>query len=280
MEYFTLNNGVKMPALGLGTYKIKGDPAQTECAVHDALNAGYRLFDTAAMYGNEGELSTALKSADVPREDLFLTTKVWFTNFEEEACRQSLENSFRLLQTDYLDLVLLHWPYGNVYTAWRVLEEYYKAGRIRAIGVSNMSPYRLVDLVKFNEIVPAVDQVETNLYCQRQDWHKWYEKYHVVHQAYAPLGRAKLQEAAKEPAVQNLMKKYNKSAAQIVLKFLIQCGISAIPKSTHKERIEENVKLFDFTLDEVELESLRALDRKTPQVGRPEDAEWVEDFIN
>lgn len=280
MKYFTLNNGVKMPVLGLGTYKIQGDPEQTEQAVADALNAGYRLFDTAAMYKNEEELGAALSHSGVSREELFLTTKVWFTDFEEEDCRHSIERSLRLLQTDYLDLVLLHWPYGNVYTAWRVLEEYYKNGIIRAIGVSNFSPYRLVDLVKFNTVVPAVNQVETNLYCQRQEEHKWFEKYGVVHQAYAPLGRAKLQEAAQEPVVQKLAEKYQKTAAQVVLKFLIQCGVSVIPKSTHKERIEENVKLFDFTLDDVELEKLRALDRKTPQVGRPEDAAWVENFIN
>lgn len=280
MKYFTLNNGIKMPVLGLGTYKIQGDPEQTEQAVDAALNAGYRLFDTAAMYKNEEELGAALSHSGVSREDLFLTTKVWFTDFEEEDCRHSIERSLRLLQTDYLDLVLLHWPYGNVYTAWRVLEEYYKNGIIRAIGVSNFSPYRLVDLVKFNTVVPAVNQVETNLYCQRQEEHKWFEKYGVVHQAYAPLGRAKLQEAAQEPVVRKLVEKYQKTAAQIVLKFLIQCGVAVIPKSTHKERIEENVKLFDFTLDDVELEELRALDRKNPQVGRPEDPAWVEDFIN
>lgn len=277
MEYVTLNNGVKMPLAGFGTYRVESSQTCQE-SIAQAVEAGYRLIDTASFYGNEEYLGTAVKQAGVPREALFITTKVWFTDFEREACRASLEKSFQKLGLEYLDLVLLHWPFGNVYAAWRVLEEYYKAGRIRAIGVSNMDGVGLVDLIRFHSVVPAVNQIETHLYCQQQETALWMKKYNVVHQAYAPLGHGMAKEMFAEPLVQKLAQKYGKTPVQIVLRFLTGQGISVIPKSVHPERIRENIQIFDFTLEAGEEESLRSLDRDIPLIGKIRDPEKLLDL--
>ena len=275
MEYVKLNNGINMPILGLGTFQST-DPQVCEKSIIEAIQAGYRLIDTAQAYGNEEAVGAAIKNCGIAREELFITTKVWFRNYEPEACRASLEESMSKLGLDYLDMILLHWPLGNVYAAWRVLEEYYRSGRVRAIGVSNMDPDRVIDLITFNEIKPALNQIEAHLYCQRQSDRQWMKKYGVAVQAYAPLGQGRAKQMFSEVEVQNLANKYNKTSAQILLRFLTQLGFSVIPKSVHAERIKENIDILDFALSQEEMLKLIALDTNQPMIGRAQDSELVE----
>ena len=279
MEYITLNNGVKMPVLGFGTYQVT-DPEECKNSVLTAIRAGYRLIDTAVAYGNEeavgAGIKTALDEGAVKREELFITTKMWFRAYETEDCRRAMEGSLGKLGLDYIDMVLLHWPFGNVYAAWRVLEEYYEAGKIRAIGVSNMEADRLIDLVTFNKVKPALNQIETHLYCQRQEEKVWLKKYGVAHQAYAPLGQGRVSEMFSEAAVKEIAEKYGKTPAQVLLRFLIQSEVAVIPKSVHEERIKENIDVFDFELKPDEMDALKKLDKASPMIGRPEEPDKVE----
>lgn len=272
MEYLTLNNGVPMPLIGFGTFMLGGETC-TE-AVTAAIESGYRMIDTAEAYGNEKEVGEGIRRSGIDRWELFLVTKVNFKSYEhaEQTVMQSPEN----LQTDYLDLLLLHWLFANYYAAWRTLEKLYGDGRVRAIGVSNFEPDRLLDLIAYNKIVPAVDQIETNLYCQRGAERVWMDKKQVAHMAYAPLGQGNWNEMFQEPAVLALARKYGKTPAQILLRFLTQNGIAVIPRSTRPEHIRENFVLFDFTLTLDEMAQLAALDRKEPLIGRPEAPELVE----
>lgn len=274
-----LNNGVEMPMLGFGTYQVT-DPEECKNSVLTAIRAGYRLIDTAVAYGNEAAVGSGIKAAldegIVKREDLFITTKMWFRAYETEDCRNAMEESLRKLGLDYIDMVLLHWPFGNVYAAWRVLEEYYKAGKIRAIGVSNMEADRLIDLITFNKVKPALNQIETHLYCQRQEEKVWLQKYDVAHQAYAPLGQGHANEMFSEQAVKEIAAKYGKTPAQVLLRFLIQSDVAVIPKSVHAERITENIDVFDFELTADEMNVLKKLDKASPMIGRPEEPDKVE----
>ena len=272
MEYLTLNNGVPMPLIGFGTFMLGGETC-TE-AVTAAIEIGYRMIDTAEAYGNEKEVGEGIRRSGIDRWELFLVTKVNFKSYEhaEQTVMQSPEN----LQTDYLDLLLLHWLFANYYAAWRTLEKLYGDGRVRAIGVSNFEPDRLLDLIAYNKIVPAVDQIETNLYCQRGAERVWMDKKQVAHMAYAPLGQSNRNEMFQEPAVLALARKYGKTPAQILLRFLTQNGIAVIPRGTRPEHIRENFVLFDFTLTLDEMAQLAALDRKEPLIGRPEAPELVE----
>lgn len=272
MQTITLNNGVRMPVLGFGTFQTADDVC--EASVGAALAAGYRLIDTAQAYGNEAAVGRAIKHSGIPREDIFLTTKVNFTSYEDahSAVCASLEN----LQVSYLDLVLLHWPFGNVYAAWRELEKLCDEKVIRAIGVSNFEPDRLVDLISYNRIRPAINQIETHLYCQRQQAHIWEDKYGVAHEAYAPLGQGRAKEMFQEPDVRALAQKYGKTAAQILLRFQLQNQVVVIPKSTHEARMRENIDVFDFRLTSEEMQALRLLDRRAPMIGTPEDPAKVE----
>ena len=272
MEYLTLNNGVPMPLIGFGTFMLGGETC-TE-AVTAAIESGYRMIDTAEAYGNEKEVGEGIRRSGIDRRELFLVTKVNFKSYEhaEQTVMQSPEN----LQTDYLDLLLLHWLFANYYAAWRTLEKLYGDGRVRAIGVSNFEPDRLLDLIAYNKIVPAVDQIETNLYCQRGAERVWMDKKQVAHMAYAPLGQGNRNEMFQEPAVLALARKYGKTPAQILLRFLTQNGTAVIPRSTRPEHIRENFVLFDFTLTLDEMAQLAALDRKEPLIGRPEAPELVE----
>lgn len=272
MEYLTLNNGVPMPLIGFGTFMLGGETC-TE-AVTAAIESGYRMIDTAEAYGNEKEVGEGIRRSGIDRWELFLVTKVNFKSYEhaEQTVMQSPEN----LQTDYLDLLLLHWLFANYYAAWRTLEKLYGDGRVRAIGVSNFEPDRLLDLIAYNKIVPAVDQIETNLYCQRGAERVWMDKKQVAHMAYAPLGQGNRNEMFQEPAVLALARKYGKTPAQILLRFLTQNGTAVIPRSTRPEHIRENFVLFDFTLTLDEMAQLAALDRKEPLIGRPEAPELVE----
>ena len=232
------------------------------------------MIDTAEAYGNEKEVGEGIKQSGIDRKELFLVTKVNFKSYEnaEQTVMQSLAN----LQTDYIDLLLLHWPFANYYAAWRTLEKLYDAGKIRAIGVSNFEPDQLLDLIAYNKVIPAVNQIETNLYCQRSTERDWMDKKQVAHMAYAPLGQGNRNEMFTEPAVLALTEKYNKTPAQILLRFLTQKGIVVIPRSTQPEHIKENFDLFDFTLTTDEMEQLSVLDQKKPMIGKPETPELVE----
>lgn len=272
MEWIQLNNGVKMPTLGFGTFLNRDD--ECEKSVCAAIQAGYRLIDTAEAYGNEEQVGNGISASGIDRTELFLVTKVHFRSYEN--ARESVLSSLEQLKTSYLDLVLLHWPFGNYYAAWRELERLYQEGKIRAIGISNFDPDRMIDLISFNKIKPAVNQIETHLYCQRINEHKWEEKYGVSHMSYAPLGQARANEMFTEPTVTSLAKKYSKTPAQILLRYQIQNGVIVIPKSVHQDRIRENIDVFDFTLSTEELERLKKLDKANPMIGNPENPERVE----
>ena len=272
MEYLTLQNGVQMPLVGFGTFMLSGETCVK--AVTKASQCGYRMIDTAEAYGNEKEVGAGIRASGIDRRELFLVTKVNFKSYEhaEQTVMQSLEN----LGTDYLDLLLLHWPFANYYGAWRALEKLYEAGKVRAIGVPNFEPDQLLDLIAYNKVIPAVDQIETNLYCQRSAERGWMDKKQVAHMAYAPLGQGNRNEMFREPAVLALAEKYGKTPAQVLLRFLTQKGIAVIPRSTQPEHIRENFALFDFKLTADELAQLSALDKKEPLIGKPETPELVE----
>ena len=272
MEYLTLQNGVQMPLVGFGTFMLSGETCVK--AVAEAIQRGYRMIDPAEAYGNEKVVGAGIRASGIDRRELFLVTKVNFKSYEhaEQTVMQSLEN----LGTDYLDLLLLHWPFANYYGAWRALEKLYEAGKVRAIGVSNFEPDQLLDLIAYNKVAPAVDQIETNLYCQRSAERGWMDKKQVAHMAYAPLGQGNRNEMFREPAVLALAEKYGKTPAQVLLRFLTQKGIAVIPRSTQPEHIRENFALFDFKLTADELAQLSALDKKEPLIGKPETPELVE----
>ena len=275
MEYLTLNNSIQMPAVGFGTFMLGGQTCVN--AVAAAIESGYQMIDTAEAYGNEKEVGAGIKASGIDRKDLFLVTKVNFKSYEntEQAVIKSLAN----LQTDYIDLLLLHWPFANYYAAWRSLEKLYTDGKIRAVGVSNFEPDQLLDLIAYNKIVPAVNQIETNLYCQRTTERGWMDKEHVAHMAYAPLGQGNRNEMFQEPAVLALAQKYRKTPAQVLLRFLTQRSIAVIPRSTQPTHIRENFALFDFTLTAEEMEQLSLLDKKQPLIGNPETPELVESSL-
>ena len=272
MEYLTFNNGIQMPIVGFGTFMLSGETCTQ--SVVSAINSCYRMIDTAEAYGNEREVGEGIKQSGINREELFLVTKVNFKSYEtaEQTVLQSLSN----LQTDYIDLLLLHWPFANYYAAWHALEKLFAEGKIRAIGVSNFEPDQLLDLIAYNKVVPAVNQIETNLYCQRITERMWMDKKNVAHMAYAPLGQGNRNEMFREPVVLALAKKYKKSSAQILLRFLTQKGIAVIPRSSQMKHIKENIDLFDFSLTSDELSQLSALDKKEPLIGKPETPELVE----
>ena len=259
MEYVTLANGVKMPQLGYGVYQVTKE--ECERCVADALKAGYRHIDTAQSYFNEEEVGNALKKSGIPREELFITTKVWIEHYGYEACRESVLESLRKLQLDYLDLVLLHQPFADYYGAWRALEELYAEGKLRAIGVSNFYPDRLVDICSFSRIKPMVNQVETHPHNQQKTAHEWMNKYGVVHEAWAPFGEGR-GGLFTDPVLAKIGAKYGKTVAQVILRWHIQRGIVVIPKSTHSERMAENFNVFDFALSEEDMKEITVEERK------------------
>lgn len=272
MNKITLNNGIQMPMLGFGTFLMGGE--ECEESVLSALHNGYRMIDTAEAYGNEEAVGNAIVRSGIPREELFLVTKVNFRSYEN--ARETVESSLKKLKTDYLDLVLLHWPFGNYYAAWRELENLYQEGKIRAIGVSNFDPDRLIDLIEFNKVVPAVNQIETHLLCQRRKEHEWLEKYHVQHMAYAPLGQGRKNEMFEVPVLVEIAKVHGKTPAQVALRFLMQSGVVVIPKSVHETRIKENFDVFDFELTVDEMAKLAEMDTAIPMIGNPENPVMVE----
>ena len=257
MEHVTLNNGVKMPVLGYGVYQV--DAAETERCVLDAISVGYRLIDTAQAYGNEAGVGNAMEKCGVPREELFITTKVWVSNGGYEKAKASIEESLKKLKTDYIDLLLIHQPFNDYYGTYRAMTEAYKAGKIRAIGVSNFYPDRLVDLCQFVEVIPAVNQVETHVFQQQKKAHEVMEKYGVQHESWGPFAEGR-KDFFTNPVLTEIGKRHGKSAAQTALRFLIQSGVVVIPKSAHKERMIQNIDVFDFELDASDMTAIQALD--------------------
>ncbi len=259
METVTLNNGVKMPLVGFGVFQIE-DADECERCVLDALDTGYRLIDTAQAYYNEEAVGRALQKTTVPREEIFLTTKVWVTEFSYEKAKASVLESMRKLQVDYLDLVLIHQCLSDYYGAYHALEDLYAEGKIRVIGISNFSAERMADIATFNKVVPAVNQVETHLFWQQHELHKWMKKYNIQHEAWGPLAQHRIKEIIDNPVVKEIAAKYGKTPTQVALRFTVQRGIVVIPKTTSKDRMKENLDLFDFSLDDGEIEKLKAID--------------------
>lgn len=276
MEYVTLSNGVKMPRLGYGVYQVTKD--ECERCVSDALKVGYRHIDTAQSYFNEEEVGNAIKKSGIPREELFITTKVWIEHYGYEECRKSVIESMRKLQLDYIDLVLLHQPFADYYGAWRALEELYAEGKLRAIGVSNFNPDRLVDICSFSRIKPMVNQVETHPHNQQKAAHEWMNKYGVVHEAWAPFGEGR-GGLFTDPVLEKIAAKYGKTTAQVMLRWHIQRGIAVIPKSTHIERMKENSDVFGFTLSDEDMQAIAVLDKEQSSFFSHTDPNMVEWFV-
>ena len=257
MEYTTLNNGVKMPVLGYGVYQV--DPAEAERCVLDAISVGYRSIDTAQAYANEEGVGNAIVKCGVPREELFITTKVWISNAGYEKAKASIEESLRKLQTDYIDLLLIHQPFGDYYGTYRAMEEAYKAGKVKAIGVSNFYPDRFIDISHFAEIKPAVNQVETHVFQQQKIAKEYMKKNGTQIESWGPFAEGK-NDYFNNPVLKEIGAGHGKSTAQVALRFLIQSGVVVIPKSTHVERMEENFNVFDFELTAEEMAKVEALD--------------------
>ena len=258
MEKVILNNGVAMPILGFGVYQIT-DEAQCEQAVLDAIQTGYRLIDTAMSYHNEEAVGRAIKKCGIPREELFITTKLWLADAGYEKTLKAFETSLSKLGLEYLDLYLIHQPVGDVYGSWRAMEKLYKEGKIRAIGVANFMPDRLVDFVLNNEIAPAINQVEVNPFCQRTYDQEIMEKKGVQIQSWGPFAEGR-NGLFQNETLKVIGEKYDKSIAQVVLRWLTQRGVVCIPKSVHKERIEQNFDVFNFSLDDEDLKLIASLD--------------------
>ena len=276
MEYAELNNGVKMPMLGYGVYQTP--PEETERCVLDAVSVGYRSIDTAQAYGNEEGVGSALAKSGLPREEFFLTTKVWISNAGYERAKASIEESLKKLQTSYLDLLLIHQPFGDYYGTYRAMEEAYREGKVRAIGVSNFYPDRLIDLYHFAEIKPSVNQIETHVFQQQETARKYLKARGVQIESWGPFAEGK-NDFFRNPALVEIGKRYGKTAAQTALRFLIQSGVVAIPKSVHRERMEENFQIFDFALTEEEMQKIRALDTGKSLFFSHYDPQTVEWFM-
>lgn len=279
MEYITLSNGVKMPILGYGVYQI----GKSDCkrCVLDALSVGFRHIDTAQSYFNEEEVGEAIKQSVIPRNEIFLTSKVWIEHYGYEECKKSVAESLKKLQTNYIDLMLLHQPFGDTYGAWKALVELYKEGKLKAIGVSNFGADRLVEFACFNKVKPMVNQIETNPLCQQVEARKWLDKYGVAHESWAPFGEGRNNLFTDETLVK-IGNKYNKSAAQVMLRWNIQRGVVVIPKSTHIERMKENFDVFDFMLTDEDMNKIAALDTKNSLFFshyNPEMVEWFAKMV-
>ena len=260
MNKITLNNGVEMPIIGFGVFQVN-DPKECEQSVIDAIQAGYRLIDTAASYMNEEAVGRAIKNSGVDRSELFITTKLWVQDTGYENTKKSFQKSLDKLQLDYLDLYLIHQPYGDVYGSWRALEELYKAGKVRAIGISNFQPDRVMDIIMFNEIVPAVNQIETHPFNQQIENQKFLADNNVQIESWGPFAEGK-NNLFQNELLGTIASKYNKSIAQVVLRWLTQRGVVVIPKSVRKERIIENFNIFDFELTVEDMEAIVSLDTK------------------
>ena len=261
MQTVKLNNGVEIPVLGFGVFQVT-DLAECERSVVDAISVGYRLIDTAQSYGNEEAVGRAIKKSSVPREELFITTKLWIQAPGYEGAKNAFANSLKKLQLDYLDMYLIHQPFGDVYGEWRAMEEFYKEGKVRAIGVSNFQPDRLMDLMIHNEVKPAVNQIEVNPFNQQIDAQKFLKENNVQPEAWAPFAEGK-QDIFKNELLLSIAAKHNKGVAQVILRWLTQRGIVALSKSVRKERMQENINVLDFELTPDEMNRITTLDTRT-----------------
>lgn len=276
MEFVTLSNGVKMPILGYGVYQV----AKEECerCVLDALKAGYRSIDTAQSYFNEEEVGSAIEKSGVAREDIFLTSKVWIEHYGYEECKKSVLKSMEKLRTDYIDLMLLHQPFADYYGAWKALEELYDEGKLKAIGISNFYPDRMIDLAVFSRIKPMVNQIEIHPFNQQQEAVEWNRKYGLQPEAWAPFGEGR-EGLFENETLKAIAAKHGKSTAQVMLRHHIQRGIVVIPKSTHRERMEENFNVFDFSLTDEEMQAISVLDKRRSVFFSHADPNTVEWFV-
>lgn len=275
MNYVTLENGVKMPQLGYGVYQVTRE--ECERCVLDALKVGYRLFDTAQSYFNEEEVGNAIVKSGVSREEIFLTSKVWIDHYGYEECRKSVLESLRKLKTDYIDLMLLHQPFSDYYGAYRALEDLYDEGKIKAIGISNFYPDRMVDLASFTRIKPMINQIEIHPYHQQVFSKEWHDKYGVQLEAWAPFGEGR-KNMFELSELKEIGDKYGKTVAQVILRWHLQRGIVVIPKSTHLERMKENFNVFDFELAQEDMDVISKLDKNESSFFSHQDPSIVEWF--
>ncbi|NMN02611.1 aldo/keto reductase [Bifidobacterium panos] len=276
MEYVTLHNGVKMPQLGYGVYQVTQD--ECERCVLDALEVGYRSLDTAQSYFNEEQVGSAIEKSGIDRKEIFLTSKVWIEHFGYEECKKSVLESMEKLRTDYLDLMLLHQPFGDTYGAWHALEELYRAGKLRAIGISNHYADRMVEFANFVDVKPMVNQMEVHPFNQQAQLKEWADKYDIRLEAWAPFGEGRNGLFANE-TLASIGKKYGKTTAQVMLRWHIQRGVIVIPKSTHKERMAENFNVFDFALSDEDMSAIAAMDTATSAFFSHQDPATVERFM-
>jgi diketogulonate reductase-like aldo/keto reductase len=263
MEKVVLNNGVEMPLLGFGVFQVT-NPGECENAVVDAIHTGYRMIDTAASYGNEAEVGNAIKRSGVAREELFITTKLWIQDTGYENTKKAFDKSLKRLQLDYLDLYLIHQPYGDIYGSWRAMEELYREGRVKAIGVSNFHPDRVMDLILHNKVVPAVNQIETHPFNQQIETQKFLKENNVQIESWGPFAEGK-NNIFKNELLLSIAGKYKKSVAQVILRWMTQREVIVIPKSVRKERMVENFTIFDFELNAEDMTSITSLDLKKSQ---------------
>lgn len=275
MNYVTLENGVKMPQLGYGVYQVTKE--ECERCVLNALKVGYRLFDTAQSYFNEEEVGNAIVKSGVSREEIFLTSKVWIDHYGYEECRKSVLESLRKLKTDYIDLMLLHQPFSDYYGAYRTLEDLYDEGKIKAIGISNFYPDRMVDLASFTRIKPMINQIEIHPYHQQVFSKEWHDKYGVQLEAWAPFGEGR-KNMFELSELKEIGDKYGKTVAQVILRWHLQRGIVVIPKSTHLERMKENFNVFDFELAQEDMDVISKLDKNESSFFSHQDPSIVEWF--
>ena len=273
MQTVILNNDVEMPQLGFGVFQVP-DPEECEKSILNALETGYRLVDTAAAYMNEEAVGKALSKSGIPRKDLFVTTKLWIQDAGYESTQKAFEKSLNKLQLDYMDLYLIHQPFGDVYGSWRAMEELYRDGKIKAIGISNFQPDRVMDLIVHNKVVPAVNQIETHPFCQQVEAQQFLIENKVQIESWGPFAEGKNNLFSNEVLLA-IGKKYDKSIAQVVLRWLTQRGVVAIPKSVHKERIVENFNIFDFELSSADMAEILALDQKQSSFFDHRDPEIV-----
>lgn len=276
MEYVTLANGVKMPQLGYGVYQVTKE--ECERCVLDALEVGYRSIDTAQSYFNEEEVGNAILKSGIDRKEIFLTSKVWLEHFSYEECKKSVLESLEKLRTDYIDLMLLHQPFGDVYGAWRALEELYEKGKIRAIGISNFYTDKMVEFANFTRIKPMVNQMEIHPLNQQKELKKWADKYNIRLEAWAPFGEGR-NGLFENEVLKKIGKKHGKTTAQVMLRWNLERGVIVIPKSVHKNRMIENFNVFDFTLDEEDMNLISNIDTETSAFFSHRDPAMVEWFV-
>ena len=274
MKYTILNNGIKMPMVGFGVFQIH-DAKTTQTVVEEAIKTGYRLIDTAQVYGNEEAVGKAIKASSVPREELFITTKLWISDFSYEAAKDAFNESLRKLDLDYVDLYLLHQPFGDIFGAWRALEELYKEGKIKAIGVSNFKPDQLANLAAFNEVTPAVNQIELHVFNQKEDEQAYMLSKGVQTESWGAFAEGQF-DVFNNPVLKEIAEKYSKTTAQVMLRWQLQRGIVSLSKSANPERVRQNFDIFDFELSAEDMDKIAALNTNTTVFSDHHEAKTVE----